>query len=205
MICINHSKFVCIWEVGWPPRATQNKFVFQVICAHKPLKKYRKFIWIIVEHIWKLHCPKDRRKSGPSERILPKHLKLRSHKDNFEITGEWIQTENKMSQRKNRLFNNKQCHIILPWSSTISARRTYTHTNLTVTEGTGPVCSGPRSAHLCFLSVRGESMPTIERLLPAAHKCVWGRECQYNTWQCIQGRKTHDFCSYSERTIDICW
>jgi len=128
MICINHSKFVCIWEVGWPPRATQNKFVFQVICAHKPLKKYRKFIWIIVEVIWKLHCPKDRRKSGPSERILPKHLKLRSHKDNFEITGEWIQTGNKMSQRKNRLFNNKQCHIILPCSSTISARRTYTHT-----------------------------------------------------------------------------
>jgi len=50
----------------------------------------------------------------------------------------------------------------------------HTHTHLTATDGTGPWCTDPTSAHFFFLSVRGEFVSTVECLLPAADTCVWG-------------------------------
>ena len=53
-------------------------------------------------------------------------------------------------------------------------------------------CGEPSSAHLCFFSVRGEFVSTVERLLPADHTRVEGRECQYNT-MCTGGGARRTF------------
>jgi len=68
----------------------------------------------------------------------------------------------------------------------LRAPHTQAHTHLVSTNLTRFSFSRSVRIPIVFLAVCGVGVSTIKRLLPAAHKCVWEKICQYNTYYWMQ-------------------